>query len=131
MSGSISPIDACSAASVGTSMTVMENLRCLKTVCNWKNAPAAAAPKISGRGEEPLQPEVTYSDIQLTPRNNNDFEDEVCRAREIPCRTSKREDAGTPSTGTVGGDKRPPECGGEGEEGEGQGPGKNGGTALI
>jgi len=62
ISGSISPIDTCSAASVNTNITVMENLKAIYAKSNQ-----APMPKLYNNREEPLQPDVAYSDT-LTPR---------------------------------------------------------------
>ncbi len=72
LSGSISPIDTCSATSVCTNITVVENLKDLRSMCarNQTNIQ-----RVTSSREEPLQPDVAYSDVQLTPRNA-DFDDE-------------------------------------------------------
>lgn len=69
ISGSISPIDTCSAASICTNNTIMEQLKAI----NGKNIPQSI-PKIFSSREDPLQPDVTYSDMQISPRDYCDEE---------------------------------------------------------
>jgi len=69
ISGSISPIDTCSAASICTNNTIMEQLK----VMSGKNIPQCI-PKIFSSREDALQPDVAYSDMQLSPRDYCDEE---------------------------------------------------------
>ena len=84
--GSMSPVETGSAVSVYTNNTVMENL---KTIMYGKNPPVALS-KIFPSHEEPLQPEVAYSDVQSTPRGDY-YDDEATATVTHPQRAVQRE----------------------------------------
>lgn len=67
ISGSISPIDTCSAASICTNNTIMEQLKAM----SGKSIPHSI-PKLFSSREDALQPDVTYSDMQTSPRDGCD-----------------------------------------------------------
>jgi len=67
VSESISPIDTSSVTSICTNNTAIEHMKAFAL----KYLPSAV-PKAVAEREETLQPEVTFSDVQLTPRNEGD-----------------------------------------------------------
>eukprot|EP00826_Nyctotherus_ovalis_P014402 TRINITY_DN14012_c0_g1_i1.p1 TRINITY_DN14012_c0_g1~~TRINITY_DN14012_c0_g1_i1.p1 ORF type:complete len:155 (-),score=46.16 TRINITY_DN14012_c0_g1_i1:69-488(-) len=81
ISGSISPIDTCSAASICTNNTIMEQLKAI----NGKSIPQSI-PRIYSSREDPLQPDVTYSDMQASPRDGCEEEAVGGQKKEHCCR---------------------------------------------
>eukprot|EP00826_Nyctotherus_ovalis_P043068 TRINITY_DN4504_c0_g1_i4.p1 TRINITY_DN4504_c0_g1~~TRINITY_DN4504_c0_g1_i4.p1 ORF type:complete len:401 (+),score=69.52 TRINITY_DN4504_c0_g1_i4:616-1818(+) len=69
ISESISPIDTSSVASICTSNTVLEHLKAIA-----RRYLPPPPPKMVIEREEALQPEVAFSDVQITPRNDGEDE---------------------------------------------------------
>lgn len=74
---SISPIDTSSVASICTSNTAFEHMKAF-ALPYLPHVP----PKTVAEREETLHPEVTFSDMQLTPRNECE-EEGICIDKEI------------------------------------------------
>eukprot|EP00826_Nyctotherus_ovalis_P041588 TRINITY_DN4217_c0_g1_i10.p1 TRINITY_DN4217_c0_g1~~TRINITY_DN4217_c0_g1_i10.p1 ORF type:complete len:471 (+),score=115.17 TRINITY_DN4217_c0_g1_i10:148-1560(+) len=77
MSGSISPIDTSSATSVFMNGAALEHLSAI-----YGSMASAAVKGAAGR-EETLQPEVLYSDVQVTPRDGFEEDKTVINAKKM------------------------------------------------